>query len=894
MAAVTLLEEPDEAEAPAVKVRSIARRSISGGKAAVRHKTTFFRPKKKMRKTGLGSAVLKSSKSEAPVADYVVGAEKIMTEREADSVCWTVSDKAQVGKPILYAADGPASVKGESFCNFLERAADAVPEMSALLVERNNLPSALPAGPTDPAGFSLPIEEWSGWTWGEYRDDVRSLALSLLRIVKPHDTIAIFGFNAPEWNITAMAALYAGGVFSGIYPTDTIDQVQYKVDHSDATVVAVDMTEGPKKFQLVFDNLEKCPKVELVICWGLPALGSTSGEANIAFGAQNPIVFTADEQLPGGKCGVYARRCDGSKVVIRRWEDQLAAGRAVENDAELLDRMEKIDSSQCATIVYTSGTTGFPKGVMISHDNMAYSTHAALDETFGWAPDLGRCGRERILSYLPSSHIAGTILDICAPIGISSLGCEDTYGSGEKGSCAVYFVRPYDMKAGTLKHRMLTCRPTVFMGVPRVYEKMMVAVQQILYQKTKKGCVGSLLGGALRRARRAALQTAKSYEWDNVTLRKAGDSSAVRKHKWSSWWEKKLLLKIRKGLGFDQCRAFVTGAAPMPPAVQEFFCSLGIRIGESYGMSESCGTTCLCNPRSTAEAYTVDIESQPEQMKMGSLGTKLPGAEVACFTEVGPGQFQRCPPAASLENPEEECQGEICYRGRHIMMGYLANPRFGPEHVAEIEAKNKATVDADGWLHSGDKGCMDTDGFFRITGRYKELLISAGGENIAPVPFEQSLKALLPGVSNVVMIGDKRQYNVCLITLLVKGNTGELPGTDELVGPALTVSKTPEACKTTHDAMNDCTWNEAIDAAIRRVNADPIVCQNNAWKVQKFKILPRDFSVTTGELTATMKLKRDQVCEIWREEIENLYLATTKTASRRRSILEKITIGKKS
>lgn len=125
------------------------------------------------------------------------------------------------------------------------------------------------------------------------------------------------------------------------------------------------------------------------------------------------------------------------------------------------------------------------------------AAHAALDETFGWAPDLGRCGRERILSYLPSSHIAGTILDICAPIGISSLGCEDTYGSGEKGSCAVYFVRPYDMKAGTLKHRMLTCRPTVFMGVPRVYEKMMVAVQQILYQKTKKGCVGSLLGGYL-------------------------------------------------------------------------------------------------------------------------------------------------------------------------------------------------------------------------------------------------------------------------------------------------------------------------------------------------------------------------------------------------------------
>lgn len=146
------------------------------------------------------------------------------------------------------------------------------------------------------------------------------------------------------------------------------------------------------------------------------------------------------------------------------------------------------------------------------------------------------------------------------------------------------------------------------------------------------------------------------------------------------------------------------------------------------------------------------------------------------------------PRAIDMMNPSELEQGEFCMRGRNIMMGYMANPKLGPEHVAEIKKKNEETIDNEGWLHSGDKACVDKDGFCRITGRYKELIIGAGGENIAPVPIEDWIKSNYPAISNLMMVGDKKKYNTCVVTLKAKGATGELPGGDDLDGAALEVS----------------------------------------------------------------------------------------------------------
>merc|ERR1719387_2931237 len=202
------------------------------------------------------------------------------------------------------------------------------------------------------------------------------------------------------------------------------------------------------------------------------------------------------------------------------------------------------------------------------------------------------------------------------------------------------------------------------------------------------------------------------------------------------------------------------------------------------------------------------------------------------------------------------------------MMGYMGNPNFGPEHINEIEDKNASAIDSEGWLHSGDKGCMDTNGMVRITGRYKELIIGAGGENIAPVPVEENLKLLCPALSNVMMIGDNRKYNVALVTLQAEGSTGEFPGTDDLTPVAQQVSP---GVKTISQAMKDAKWQQYIQAGIDATNNNPTVCQNNAWKIQRFAILPRDFSIQTEEFTATLKLRRSVAEEIWAKEIDSLY-----------------------
>jgi long-chain-fatty-acid--CoA ligase ACSBG len=245
------------------------------------------------------------------------------------------------------------------------------------------------------------------------------------------------------------------------------------------------------------------------------------------------------------------------------------------------------------------------------------------------------------------------------------------------------------------------------------------------------------------------------------------------------------------------------------------------------------------------------------------------GCEVKCFKvdEKDINKKTECPRAKDPKNATDAEQGEICMRGRHIMNGYLANAKLGNDHVAEIKKKTADAIDDDGWLHSGDMGCIDQYGMIRITGRYKELIIGAGGENIAPVPIEDHIKKLCPAVSNVMMVGDKRKFNTCLVTLKAKGANGERPGTDELDGPAAEVN--PDV-KTISAAQNDAAYLKYIEEAIRQTNLSP-ACPSNAAKIQKFKILSRDFSVENDELTPTLKLKRSVACKIHADVIDEMY-----------------------
>jgi len=237
--------------------------------------------------------------------------------------------------------------------------------------------------------------------------------------------------------------------------------------------------------------------------------------------------------------------------------------------------------------------------------------------------------------------------------------------------------------------------------------------------------------------------------------------------------------------------------------------------------------------------------------------------------EAAPGQppkWVEAKVAADLFHPTEEEQGELCFRGRNIMLGYMASDAMGDE--AEIAKKNAETIDADGFLHSGDKGSVNAQGMHRVTGRYKELIIGSGGENVAPVPIENKMLELGPAISNCVMIGDKRKFNVMLVTLKQEGATGETPGTGKLIGPAVEISPSSAS---TEQAMDDPVWIEYITKILDQVNKDGNVVVSHAYRVEKFMILPRDFSMTTGELTATLKMKRSVVDEMYSKSLDAMY-----------------------
>merc|ERR1711907_163992 len=203
----------------------------------------------------------------------------------------------------------------------------------------------------------------------------------------------------------------------------------------------------------------------------------------------------------------------------------------------------------------------------------------------------------------------------------------------------------------------------------------------------------------------------------------------------------------------------------------------------------------------------------------------------------------------------------------------MAQPDLGAAHVAEIRKKNAETIDQDGWLHSGDKGMITEGGMVKITGRYKELIIGDGGENIAPVPIEDNVKKLCDGINEIMMVGDKRKYNVAMVTLKAVGANGEVPGTDKLDAGAKRVN--PEV-ETISAAMDDKTWIDVITKAITDTNRNQKICINNAFCIQKFAILPTNFSEEGGHLTPTKKLKRAVVEKEYTAFIDKMYAPESK------------------
>jgi long-chain-fatty-acid--CoA ligase ACSBG len=383
------------------------------------------------------------------------------------------------------------------------------------------------------------------------------------------------------------------------------------------------------------------------------------------------------------------------------------------------------------------------------------------------------------------------------------------------------------------------------MGVPRVWEKFAEALQDAGKKVAALKGMRAMMPILCCFRKKTVGTWAKRHGLESMRNKNMGGSGKTTGMYGLA--DALVLSKVRAQLGLDCVKLAVTAAAPIGRDTLEFLGAYGLIVTEAYGMSESCG----CASFSTDDKFL-----------WGSCGFPMPGTQVKIFRVDAEDKSKKteCPKAKDVFQPTEEEQGEICYRGRHVMMGYLANPALGDEHVKQAEQQTRDTIDEEGWLHSGDMGVFGENGMIRITGRYKELIITAGGENIAPVPIEENVMKLCPLISFAMMLGDKRKFNTMIVTLKSNG--------DKLIGEA---ANFVEGVTTVKQGKEHPEFLKAVEKAILDTNNDSKICPSNASRVQKFRILPLDFTVENDELTPTLKLKRKNVEKRYCRTIEAMY-----------------------
>ena len=443
------------------------------------------------------------------------------------------------------------------------------------------------------------------------------------------------------------------------------------------------------------------------------------------------------------------------------WEDFMARGDAV-SEKEVHDRIAALEPSGLATLIYTSGTTGPPKAVMLTHENLSFTASVIRDVS---AIDAG----ERTLSYLPLSHIAEQMATIHGPIS---------------GGSAVYYAESIDKLADNLKE----VRPTLFFGVPRVWEKFHAAIVAKSADAPP--------------ARKRVAQWARGVGARVRALKNQGKEptgSLAIQYKLAS---RIVFSRVKEAIGLDQAITLVSGAAPIAREVVEFFGSLDINIQEIYGQSEDTGPTSF---------------NMIGKTKYGSVGVPIPGVIVKIADD-----------------------GEIMVKGKNVFAGYFKD-----------EEATRATLSDGGWLHSGDLGQFDAEGFLHITGRKKEIIITAGGKNITPKNIEAGIKGTCDLVAECVVIGDRRPYLTALVWLepdaakkylVERGASGTPPHLSPDIREAI---------------------QKAVDAGNEKLA--------RVEQVKKFTICERPLGIETGELTPTLKIKRNKVSASFAKEIDAMY-----------------------
>ncbi len=559
---------------------------------------------------------------------------------------------------------------------------------------------------------------WVATSWADYADEVRATGKALIALgVEPGAPVNILGFNRPEWVIMHVGAIAAGAVPAGIYTTNSPSECRYIIGHCESPLVLVENTDQWAKIEQVRAEL---PHLRHVVTMK---------------GAE-----AVDDDM------------------VLSWDEFLAAGADVP-DADLEARLDGAEEEGLATLIYTSGTTGPPKGVMLSHKNVTW-TPLQIVPAFGLNRD------DRLLSYLPLSHIAEQSFTISAP---ASVGAQ------------VYYAESIDKVPENIKE----VKPTVFFAVPRVWERFHAGVTREVGKSTGvKHKIGSWAMGVGRKV--SALRNAGKPIPAPLAAQYQVASALVFK-------------KVKAALGLSEVRIASSGAAPIAPEIVEYFSGLDIIVYEVYGQSEGSGPT----------TYNV-----PGRTKLGTVGPPFPNVEVRIAED-----------------------GEILLKGDNVFLGYYKEP--------------EATADTliDGWLHSGDVGEFDDEGFLRITGRKKEILITAGGKNVAPIPIEAGLKAH-PLIAEAIVIGDRRKFLSALIAVDAEAAEAFMSEAGES-GPA-------------HESA---AIHAAVEAAVDDVNKD----YARVEQLKRFTVLPRALSIEGGELTPTLKVKRAKVNEHFADVIDSMY-----------------------
>ncbi|MEZ5605676.1 MAG: long-chain fatty acid--CoA ligase [Burkholderiaceae bacterium] len=570
---------------------------------------------------------------------------------------------------------------------------------------------------------------WRSWSWTQVGEAVAEIAGGLLSLgFAAGDTASILSNTVPQWVLADLAVLSCGGVANGIYPTDAASQVHYLCEDSRTRVLFVEDDEQLDKALEVRAQLPLLQKIVVFDMEGLREL-------------QDPQVISLDALRDLG----------------RAWNRQ--------HPDELQRRVAAVQPDDLAILVYTSGTTGKPKGAMHTHGALVYTAR-------GYNTLIARSEQDECMCFLPLCHIA------------ERMGGE--YYSLYTGAKLNFVENP-----DTVPENVREIAPTVFTAVPRVWEKFYSGVTIALKESTR-------------------LQQA-AYAWaigvgrqiaERVLAGQPVPGSLKARFRVARWL---VLDNVRKMIGIHRARYLVTGAAPISPELVKWYLALGVPMLEVWGMTETCGA-------STGVPVA--------RIKPGSIG---PAAD---FNEV------RLDPETS----------EIQVKGPNVFAGYLNLP----EKTAE-------TFTPDGWLRTGDVGSVDADGFFRITDRMKDIIITAGGKNVTPSELENELK-FSPYVTDAVVIGDARPYLTVIIMIDQENVEKYAQDHDVPFSNYASLTRAPEVQALIQGAIDE------VNRKFARVE-----------QIKKFFLLDTQLTAEDEELTPTMKLKRKLVQTKYAPQIEAMY-----------------------